>query len=233
MHKAITTTLLLVTSFATHAQVLIPKIGGTLSSLRADTYVIQMDNSFNNQTGFTAGVAYVLPLTTLGKGELGIQPELSFTQKGFGVEATGEFEFEGTYQLYTKQSYTLNYLDIPVLVRYAIGGDNLKVTVTGGPAVGFALGGKYESTLTRTQDGVTETLADSKGDVIYYQDDEANTVTFDHNIEFALQGGIGVILKNRLSLEARVGTGLTNMKHDNKTQNVFSQVTVGVPITLR
>jgi hypothetical protein len=232
MLKLISTGLLFV-SLATQAQMLIPKFGMTVSSLRSDQYVADMDNSFENRKGFTAGVGYAIRAARIGHGFLYVQPELNCVQKGFQVEATGEFEYEGVYQLHTKQSYRLNYLDIPVLAKYTWGGSKLKVSVTAGPAASFALGGTYKNKLTRTQDGVTETLADTNGDVVFYESNEPNKLSFDYNIALDLQAGVGITIKEYLYLEARGSSSLTNLNHNNQTKNQLLQITVGVPITLK
>jgi hypothetical protein len=232
MLKLISTGLLFV-SLATQAQVLIPKFGMTVSSLRADQYVTDMDNSFGSRKGFTAGVGYAIRAGRIGNGFLYVQPEINFVQKGFQVDATGEFEFEGVYQLESKQSYRLNYLDMPVLAKYTWGGSNLKVSVTAGPAASFALGGQYTAKLTKTQDGITEILADTKGDVVFYDSNEPNTMSFDYNIALDLQAGLGITIKEYVYLEARGISSLTNLNHNNKTKNQLLQFTVGVPITLK
>ena len=232
MVKLISTGLLLV-SLAAQAQVIIPKFGMTISSLHSDQYVPDMDNSFANRKGFTAGVGYAIRAARIGNGFLFVQPEINFVQKGFQVDATGEFQFEGVYQLESKQSYRLNYLDMPVLAKYTWGGSNVKVSVTAGPAASFALGGKYTAKLTKKQDGITSTLADTKGDVVFYDSNEPNKLSMDYNIALDLQAGIGITIKEHVYLEARGSSSLTNLNHNNKTKNQVLQFTVGVPITLK
>jgi hypothetical protein len=232
MYKLLATALLFV-SVTTQAQILLPKFGTTISSIRSNQYLADMENSYRTRKGFTAGIGYSMLAGRIGSGLLHIQPEINFVQKGFRIDATGEFEYEGVYTLTAQQSYRLNYLDIPVLAKYTWGGSKIKISVVAGPSASFALGGKYKAKLTRTQDGITETTADSKGDIIFYESNEPNEISFDYNIALDLQAGVGITIKEYLYLEARGISSLTNLKHGNKTKNQLLQFTVGVPITLK
>lgn len=66
-----------------------------------------------------------------------LQPELHFIQKGYKVEESfGGFSSEG--------KLTLNYLEIPILAKYAFGTETIKAFALAGPSFGFAATGKSE-----------------------------------------------------------------------------------------
>src|SRR5687767_2203524 len=67
----------------------------------------------------------------LGK-VVSIAPELHWLQKGFKLE---DFEFQGTVYNITS---TLNYLELPVLVKFNFG-ETTKFFVMGGPSFGYLI----------------------------------------------------------------------------------------------
>ncbi|MFH1352755.1 MAG: porin family protein [bacterium] len=82
---------------------------------------------------------------------LSIQPELLYTQKGAKVEWTDTFKYEDWMYQYT-ETYSgecdveLNYIEIPVLVKYSISpGGDIRPFVFGGPALGILMGAKADS----------------------------------------------------------------------------------------
>src|SRR6478609_7048618 len=80
-----------IVTFTSYSQTLIPKVGMSFSSLRAEEFVTSMDNKFSGESGFSAGLAYNLPIKPMGNALLSIQPEVLYVQKGFQVDAEGEF----------------------------------------------------------------------------------------------------------------------------------------------
>jgi hypothetical protein len=79
--------------------------------------------------GADLAILYTLPI---GDGFFALQPELHWMQKGSTIEDIG-----GTGDDVTN---TLNYLELPVLLRFNFGG-SLKLFAIGGPSMGFFLGG--------------------------------------------------------------------------------------------
>lgn len=145
--------------FNTSGQVLIPKFGMSLSTIKSSEFVTGMDNSFSNQVGYTIGASYSIPVKPMNTALFSVQPEISFVQKGFRVDAEGEFiSIEQPESIQSHQEFTINYLEIPILGKYELGFEKLKLSIYGGPYVAFGLGGRYKSTSTRTSGGLTETF---------------------------------------------------------------------------
>jgi energy-coupling factor transporter transmembrane protein EcfT len=214
-----------------HAQTFIPKAGLTITTLNAKDFVKEMDNNIKSQTGFVIGVAYTIPVGTVGKGIFSVQPELSFIQKGFKVDATGDFSgSESAYYISTQQEYKINYLEIPVLAKYEFGSDLLRFAIHAGPSLAFGLNGSYKSKMHIMDDFEYDETTDTKGDIRFYDSDETNTTNFDHNIDFGLQGGAGVTIAKHIVFDVRYGMSLTNLNHQEKSKNRVLQFTVGVPI---
>lgn len=214
-----------------HAQTIIPKAGITISNLAANQFVGDMENHISSRSGFVIGAAYNLSVGTVGKGIFSVQPEITFIQKGFKVDASGEFfGSESFYTINTKQEYKINYLEFPVLAKLAFGTDKIRFAVNAGPTIGFGLGGKFKGTTHVTDNADYNETTDAKGKIHFYDSDELNSVEFDHNVDFGIQGGVGIILLNHLAFDVRYGTSLTNLNHNNKSKNNVLQFTVGVPI---
>jgi hypothetical protein len=235
MRKTIHVIFLLIVSVAwAQAQTLIPRVGLTISSLATEEIDngITAETNNNTNTGFTFGVGYNMPVSTLGKVMLSLQPELNYIQKGFKGTSTGEFNIgEQVFQFHAKNEHTINYLEIPVLARFEYGGDKFKVHVHAGPSVGFGLGGKYKSEST-VDTGETVEVYKSEGKIRFYEANEEDVMSFDHNVDFGWQGGAGVTFMNRITLDVRYGMSLTDLHHDAKTKNRVAQFTVGVPLSL-
>jgi hypothetical protein len=197
-----------------HAQTIIPKVGATMSMFTGD---VESDV----KAGFTIGAALNMPL---GNGKFSFQPELNFIQKG----TKNEFRFvdgpnvsditEGT------QKVTINYLEVPVLIKATFGSFHLNV----GPSVGFGLGGKYK---IETADGEFES------DVKFGNepDDETNLDYYiKESTDINLQFGFGWTIAKTVLLDFRSGFGLTNFdqREDYTTKNLVLQFAVGVPISI-
>jgi len=220
--------------FTSYSQTLIPKVGMSFSSLRAEEFVTSMDNEFSGETGYSAGLAYSIPITPIGKGLLSIQPEVFYVQKGFQVDAQGEFFGGEQYvTIRSHQEYTINYLEFPILAKYELGPDNFRFSLSAGPSVGFGLGGKYKSVATQTNDVETKEFINTSGDIRFFDSKDPNEASFDHNIDFGLQVGVGVSLFNRILVDVRYGNSFTNLNEYNESKNKVIQLTVGVPIALK
>ena len=102
--KALILLFLFASAASVQAQTFIPRAGITISTLQADEFVKEMDNEIQSQTGFVIGLGYAIPVGTFAKGIFSVQPELSFVQKGFKVDASGDFAgSESYYHLTTRE----------------------------------------------------------------------------------------------------------------------------------
>ena len=86
----------------------------------------------------TLGTNVAIPIEVKFGNLLAIQPELAFNQRGYRLktEALG---------ITTKYKTTINYLELPILVKAGFGGEAYRVNFFGGPSVGFLTAGKIRT----------------------------------------------------------------------------------------
>lgn len=174
-----------------------------------------------NKIGFVGGFGFSVPVSH----HFEIQPEILFHQKGWK-----DSESNGTAS--GSETYTLNYLEIPVLAKVKFG----TFYVTAGPSVAVGLGGNYDYHLSS---GSTHVSGSGK---IKFGTPASNAnpddVYIDNAVDVGLQLGGGVMLANRIIIDLRYGLGLRNMFNadpshglsDNKSKLRSLQLTVGVPL---
>ncbi len=141
MKKQLLSLLLFLSVCMGYAQ-LLPKAGLSMASTSSE----EMSGSNLKEklkAGFLLGVGYNIQI-----GNFSIQPELLFVQKG----STQEYSFnDPLIGLSTRSTtkYTLNYLEMPVLFKYAFGPDALRIYTQFGPSFSLGLGGsgEYEGTI--------------------------------------------------------------------------------------
>jgi hypothetical protein len=109
------------------------KAGPNFANINTDA---SASENYKSRTGFHGGAFVLFKMTNIG-----IQPELLFSQQGTKVEIDGG-DIEGNY----------NYFNIPVILKlYTVAGINLQV----GPQFGFVAGG--ETKFTDQVSGITTT----------------------------------------------------------------------------
>jgi opacity protein-like surface antigen len=118
MKLSLATALLMVTAYATTAQVQLAvglKAGPNFANINTDAGA---GENYKNRTGFHGG-AFVLIKAT----KIGIQPEILFSQQGSKVKIDGQ-NFESNF----------SYVNIPIILKlYTVAGINLQA----GPQFGF------------------------------------------------------------------------------------------------
>lgn len=214
-----------------------------MSSLFAQTYIIPRagvgistfapaDNKENVSSiaGFTGGAAFSVTLTN----HISIQPEILFIQKG------GSYEFESTPGdgiLETRNTEVkINYLEFPVLAKYAFGNGLIKFYVNAGPSVSIGLGGKTDYSLVATIGADEVIYTDkAKGDVRFGDHPEESPeqdVYFQNRVDIGAQFGGGVFIANKVLVDFRYGLGFTKLDDEAQPKNRTFQVNVAVPLLL-
>ncbi len=151
-----------------------------------DENVIE-DLTENGATGFTGGLAVILPLNDF----IAIQPEFLFTQKGA----------ERNYTLFGEtitEKLTYNYIDVPLMLRLSLGGtygEGLGLYINAGVYGGYVLNGKNVSTTP---------LGETERDIEF--GDDSN----EKRADFGLTGGVGITVGD-LILEVRYLHGTNNL----------------------
>ncbi len=199
---------------------IIPKAGATLSTVRISDDLLDGEDKPKYKIGLAFGAALEIGITE----QFAIQPEVLFNQKGWRTE----FSENG---FSSKSSITLNYLEVPVLIKGKFG----NFYVHAGPSIAFGIGGKYRIELS----GQGNTASES-GNVKFGTDpnDADDEIYFDNAIDFGLQMGGGV-KAGPVVIDFRYGLGLSNLYDEEdgftgdwKIKNGSFQLTVGFPILL-
>ncbi len=175
MKKLIAASLLLFTVASVQAQKisLIPKAGINIS-----TQAIEGFSGEKSKVGFQGGLGVNIQTA----GNFSIQPEINYIEKGTKIKMGGN-----------SNTLDLNYLELPVLAKYAFG----PVYVNAGPSIGL--------------------LLDKKNTVVNAYGRELN------KIDFGVQMGAGLALplgKGKAIIDGRYALGLNNLtKNGNEIKN--------------
>ena len=174
----------------------------------ANVYNVEDSLDYKTKTGFIVGGFYRFDLNN----HLAIQPEAYFSMKG--SRAVGE----DTYSYYdstvtTAYDYTLklNYLEIPVLLKYKIpSGGKVKPNLFIGPSVAFKLSARLTGSYKYQE---TYASSDYSGYYSYATsiDEEVDAV---ERTDFGLVFGAGLDIEmgsSSLVIEARYNLGLTGL----------------------
>jgi hypothetical protein len=192
---------------AARAQAQVTFSGGPIGGVMVSTihYKEAQFLSASSRTGFEAGL-----LGTASWRHFALQPAVLYSQKGYHLAGTyldpsSIFSFEG------QGDYRLNYLTIPLQVRYAprITGQGLQVFA--GPYVSWLLGGHYESqyrylTSTRVITREGEVVAGKVGPTSTEQ-------VYSQRWDAGLQAGVGYCYGATV-LRVSYSWGLRNLASD-------------------
>jgi Outer membrane protein beta-barrel domain len=199
----------------------IPSIGGGTNELsegytsrRAPNFGIFMDIPLNRNFSIQTAINY----NGQGGQRNGLQP---ITNTSLPPNPNGQY-----YYADFNNVSILNYLEIPVLLKYTWGGDKLKFQGNFGPYFGFLLNAKEETSgtsLIYTDKNGTPLMVPVPPDYQQYvqappQSFDATTNIFDsiHNFNFGAAGGIGIIFPfgqvQQLNLDIRFTYGFTNIQ---------------------
>lgn len=220
-------TFILICTLLVDAQVIIPKIGASISRINDNT-------SQKSRLGFSFGAGYNIKINDV----FSIQPELLFIQKGKSLnihELIYEFDTQvGAYD--DSGDLLINYLEVPVLINVKLL-DNKTVNIYAyaGPSLGVGLGGKMNNDLSIDYYGNTTTNNET-GKVVFgeepsnYQGDDAY---INHRIDVGAQLGSSLMIKEKFIFDLRFGIGLTDLDNEERSKNQCFQLTFGIPIHLK
>ncbi len=211
MKKVFLSLLLAASAYTASAQItVIPKVGVSIANVTSKFQGGSI--SSESKVGLQLGAALEIGINEM----FAIQPELLFIQKG------GKSTFDDGFGK-TSTSVTLNYLEIPVLVKVRFGNEKLKFHVNAGPSVGIAMSGTY----TREKGGVSRS-EDAKIGSSKDTDDLTRT-------DIGLQFGGGITFSNFV-IDLRYGLGLSNTvpggDANNSSLNRAIGITVGYAIPI-
>lgn len=181
------------------------KAGLNLSSLSFD----ESELNSSNKTGFTAGVMVEIPLTK----NFSLQPELLYSQQG---SKSSFFDSDVTNSQY-KSTITLNYLNIPVMLKYYV----LKgLSLQAGPQIGILLkaNNKYQDNFLGYDNHESFDLKD-----------------YSTGVDTAVNFGLGYQFKDRFYTDLRYTISYSNVFKEgdanhfinNDMKNRVFQITIG------
>lgn len=191
----------------TQAQVSVGVKGGlTLANLSIDS---ENEVSADYSIGGHAAV-----FLRSGKGLFSFQPEFMFIQKGTRINSTSSAAYS---------QLSMNYLDLPLLLRITIGIKIVEVYINLGPYGGYWISGKNKNYY------YDDTQAKWVTDKETYEFDEDHDVRFDAGIV----GGVGVKVL-MLLFEVRYGHGFIDVfdseYNNNNETNRYFNFTLGVQL---
>lgn len=232
--KAKLLTILAVLIFlAAKSQTIIPKLGITLNNLSASDDIIAPDENQKMTLGVTLGASVEYSLSD----RISIQPELLFTQKGPKITFDFEDQFES---IKSSTAFTLNYLEVPILVKVKFGGFYVNL----GPSIGLGIGGKYkyqEDYVDKQDPSFNESFNES-GKVKFGEEPDnysGDDAYFDNRMNIGMQFGAGYKIADKILIELRYGLGMSNLfdkpagvDMDPKSKTNSLQFTIGYPISI-
>ena len=231
MQKTVLAILLIMCATISYAQSIVPRAGLTLSTVSVSDDDEDLD--LKSVIGFTIGAGFNFPVSEI----ISLQPELNFIRKGFKGENSYHENFDGyEYSEDSEAKVALNYLEVPVLAKFSFGGET-KFFLIAGPSFGIGLGGKAKekySYVEKINGQVVESESDSETTKVKFGDasEEDEAIYFENRLDLGLQFGAGVLIKNRIAIEARYGLGLSSLVEDTDVMNRVVQFSVAMPFSL-
>ncbi|MCD9575974.1 porin family protein [Flavobacterium soyae] len=181
------------------------KAGLNISSLTCD----ESELNSSAKTGFTAGAMVEIPLTK----RISLQPELLYSQQGTKHSFSDEDVINSNY----KGTIELNYLNIPVMLKYfVLNGLSLQA----GPQIGilFNAKNKYEDNFLG-----------------YQNKDSFDLLNYSSGIDTSVNFGLGYQFKDKFYTDLRYNISYSNVFKEsdvnrfinNDMKNRVFQITIG------
>ena len=189
------------------------KAGSSIPNLR-DNGGNEFSSGWSTRVGLFLGTSAEVSLTP----RLSVQAELNYSQQGAkknGLQAVSLPDVPMTLFADIKNTAKLDYLEIPVLAKYRIGGAR-QFYATFGPYVGFLLTAKNVSSgssLVYLDQQKTQPVTGSPVDFGATTDIKSEL----RSTNWGIQGGVGYqrpIGSGRIELDVRGGYGLVNVQKD-------------------
>jgi hypothetical protein len=181
------------------------KAGLNISDLTVD----EGELNSSGKTGFTAGIMVEIPMAK----NFSLQPELLYSQQGTKITFSDEEVTNSHY----KSTIELNYLNIPVMLKYYL----IKgLSIQAGPQIGILLkaNNKYQDNFLG-----------------YENQGSFNLKEYSSGIDTSVNFGLGYQLKNKFYTDVRYNISYSNVFKDgnanrfidNNMKNKLFQITLG------
>jgi hypothetical protein len=215
MKKLLCSIAILTIAISVSAQIIIPKVGVTISTVKRD---FKENYTQSTSTGVSFGFAYQIDL-----GKLSLQPELIFIQKGYKAKS-----IEYSPYIWTRTyDYRFNYLELPVFLKTSIEVRGINFQPYIGPSIscGLSINSKF---------GNIET--DSTGNVVSRNESEPDfkfgEAPFSQRVDYGIQLGAAIVVKKIVDIDLRYGFSLNDHYDNVESKHRVFQFIVGVPIHL-
>lgn len=122
------------------------KVGGNIADASLSGISEQFLPEQLSYPGVVIGAMAEIPMLN----GFSFRPELNYMQKGFTVRVSkDDFDLFGVnLKLSGKNETRLNYLEVPLLIKYSYGNSLAKAYAVAGPTVGFAMNGYAQQIAT-------------------------------------------------------------------------------------
>lgn len=176
------------------------KAGPNLSTLTGDL----------DDTNVTGGLHVGVLAEVKFNANWGLQPELLFSMQG--AQSDLYYNSDDDDFFYESEKLALNYLNLPVVVKYYFSGVR-GLSVAAGPQIGFLLSAKYE--FNSYDDG--------------FDSDDDDVKDWFKSTDFSLTAGAEYEFKFKLFVSVRGNLGLSNISEndDVKIHNNVIQLSAG------
>ncbi|WP_299584506.1 porin family protein [uncultured Sunxiuqinia sp.] len=203
-------TLLLLGGVRAMAQTLEIKSGLNLSTMYAKDQRETYSDDFELAPGFTLGVTGEFPVSE----SLSVESGLIFSSKGYKIDTYYPVPtFSGEFFPIDERA-TLNYIDIPVMLKLTTSSKKTQLFGALGPYVALGLSGK----INREEYGI-----DDQGAIVYKGSvDYAGEMGKDgqwKRFDYGMQAGVGMIIR-KIVFRINYSYGLANIaQQENLTNN--------------
>lgn len=175
----------------------------TISFTEDDTYDYSMVRGFGTAVGYEFNIKSPY---------FSVMPEISFTRKG----SKEVYDTHFTIRLRSETETKIDYIEVPVLLKFQVGKGRVKPFMLAGPSIGYAIGGRFSNT-TMIQDPFptgSMKYSSRKGTVEFGEAPSGpheNELYIDNRFDWGLQAGAGLLLFDRAILDIRYAIGLKDL----------------------
>lgn len=210
--------------FALKSQVSIGvKVGANFADTRVSGLVENFIPAQTTYTGFTTGIVAEIPMLN----GFSFRPELNYIQKGFVTRQSFDIEILGIdMPLGAKAKTRVNYMEVPLLVKYSVGNEVAKAYVIAGPSIAYAASAELRPVATLLIDFNLPAININLNNDIYQRWEIGGTM------------GVGGEIKagqGKIFADARYNLGFTNMLNnpivDLKIKNQGMNISAGYAYT--
>jgi len=175
------------------------KVGANLADTRLEGLIGGVLPNQTTFTGYTMGIIGEIPLMD----NLSFRPELNYIQKGFTVSQAFDVNLIGIEMpIGAKARTRLNYVEMPLLMKYSIGSESAKAYVIAGPNVSYAANAQLRPVATLIIDFNLPRVDIDLSNDIYQRWELSGTVG---------AGGEIKVANGKIFSDARYTYGFTNM----------------------